>query len=88
MPLAFESFGAVSEDTAKLMAQLMSMAAELTNILYSVLLSNWRKRISTTLQVRNARILIVSAAQILAKGGGRADEAFDGNALLESIHNH
>ena len=43
---------------------------------------------STTLQVQNARILMVSAAQILAKGGGRADEAFDANALLENVHNH
>ena len=70
MPLAFESFGAVSEDTVKLVAQLTSMAAELSNIPYSVLLSYWRKRISTTLQVQNARILMVSAARILAKGGG------------------
>ena len=63
MPLAFESFGAVSEDTVKLMARLASKAAELSNIPYSVLLSYyWRKRISTTLQVQNARILIVSAA--------------------------
>ena len=88
MPLAFESFGAVSEDTVKLMARLASKAAELTNIPYSVLLSYWRKRISTTLQVQNARILMVSAARILARGGGRPDEAFDANALLESVHNH
>jgi hypothetical protein len=87
MPLAFESFGAVSADTAMLIAKLVSKAADLSNIPYSVLLSYWRKRISTTLQVQNARILMLSATRILAKGGG-ADEAFDMNALLESVHNH
>ena len=86
MPLAFESFGAVSADTVTLIAKLVSKAAELSNIPYSVLLSYWRKRISTTLQVQNARILMLSATRILAKSG--ADEAFDMNALLESVHNH
>ena len=88
MLLAFESFGAVSEDTVKLMARLALKAAELSNISYSLLLSYLRKRMSTTLQVQNARILMVSAARILAKVGGRPDEAFDANALLESVHNH
>ncbi len=87
MPLAFESFGAVSDDVVKLMANLVSKAAELTKIPYSVLLSYWRKRISTTLQVQNARILMVSSARILSRGGGRADAAFDCQALLESVHN-
>ena len=40
MPLAFESFGAVSEDVVKLMANLVSKAAEETKkVPYSVLLS-------------------------------------------------
>jgi hypothetical protein len=55
MPLAFESFGAVSEQTVALMANLVSKAAELSMIPYSVLLSYWRKHISTTLQIHNAR---------------------------------
>ena len=87
MPLAFESFGAVSDDVVKLVANLVSKAAELTNIPYSVLLSYWRKRISTTLQVQNARILMLSSARILSRGGGRSDAAFDCQALLESVHN-
>ena len=87
MPLAFESFGAVSEDVVKLMANLVSKAAEVTKVPYSVLLSYWRKRISTTLQVHNARILMLSSAQILSRGSGRREEAFDCQALLESVHN-
>ena len=88
MPLAFESFGAVSEQTVALMANLVSKAAELSMIPYSVLLSYWRKRISTTLQIHNARILMMSTTRILAKNAGRLEEAFDVNALMESVHNN
>jgi hypothetical protein len=51
MPLAFESFGAVSEQTVVLMANLVSKAAELSMIPYSVLLSYWQKRISTIIML-------------------------------------
>ena len=89
MPLAFESFGAVSEQTVALMANLVSKAAELSMIPYSVLLSYYcRKRISTTLQIHNARILMMSTTRILAKNAGRLEEAFDVNALMESVHNN
>jgi hypothetical protein len=78
----------VSEQTVALMANLVSKAAELSMIHYSVLLSYWRKRISTTLQIHNARILMMSTVRILAKNGGRLEEAFDANALMESVHNN
>lgn len=86
MPMAFESFGAASEGSLKLMANLVSRASELTSIPYSVLLSYWRKRISTTLQVQNARIIMEASARLLA-GRGRRDEAFDRDAIMESVHN-
>ena len=87
MPMAFESFGAVSEDVMTVMSQLVCYAAENTSIPYSVLLSYWKKRISTTLQVQNARIIMMASAAILARTG-RRDPAFDCNVLMETIHNY
>ena len=87
MPMAFESFGAASESVMTVLAKLVSQAAECTNIPYSVLLSYWKKRISTTLQMHNSRIIMLASSAILAQSG-RRDPAFDCGVLMESVHNH
>ena len=38
--------------------------------------------------IHNARILMMSTTRILAKNAGRLEEAFDANALMESVHNN
>jgi hypothetical protein len=83
MPLAFESFGAVSERTVALMANV-SKAAELSMIPYSMLLSYWQKRISTTLRSYPHDVYYSDPSQ----ERGRLEEAFDANALMESVHNN
>ena len=86
MPMAFESFGAASDQVMDVMKRLVSRAAESTNIPFSILYSYWKKRFSTTLQVQNTRILLMASTSILAQSG-RREEAFDPDVLLESVHN-
>ena len=85
MPMAFETFGAVSEEAMGVIGRLVTLASNIINIPYSVLFSYWKKRISTTLQVQNARILETAASTILCRAD-RPDEAFDAQALMEQVH--
>lgn len=85
MPMAFETFGAVSEEAMGVIGRLVTLASNITSIPYSVLFSYWKKRISTTLQVQNARILETAASTILSRTD-RQDEAFDAHALMEQVH--
>ena len=87
MPMAFETFGAASEETMGVIGKLVKVASALTAIPYSVLFNYWKKRISTTMQVQNARIL-ATAARIILSRNDRPDEAFDTEALLEQVHVH
>ena len=87
MPMAFETFGAASEETMGVIGNLVKLATALTGIPYSVLFNYWKKRISTTMQVQNARILATAARSILSRND-RPDEAFDTEALLEQVHVH
>ena len=59
MPLAFETFGGSSERFEKLIERLSSKATEFNNIPYPILLSHWKKRISTTLQIGNVSIIYI-----------------------------
>ena len=85
MPMAFETYGAASEEVMGVMAKLVKLAHQATSIPYSVLFSYWKKRISTTLQVQNARIVTRAATKILSRTD-RNDEAFDCDALNEYVH--
>ena len=57
MPLAFEIYGSCSKNFEKLLSKIVHQASQLNHIPYSCLLSYWKKRISTTLQVYNVRII-------------------------------
>ena len=85
MPMVIETFGVASEETMGMLAKLVSRAHEATNVPYSILFTYWMKRISTTLQVHNARIVIGATRKILSRTD-RNDEAFDCDALMEYLH--
>ena len=56
--------------TKKTPIDALHRAASLNNIPYSVLLSYWRRRIATTLQVYNARIINQAYVTLNDYGGG------------------
>ena len=66
MPLVFETFGRVSDDVTKLLKSLVRRASEISHIPYATLLSYWRRRLSTALQVGNAEYLMSAIKRILA----------------------
>ena len=85
MPMAFETFGAVSEEAMGVVAKLVQKVSDVTKIPYSILFNYWKKRLSTTMQVQNARILVNATRDILGRND-RQEEEFDAAALLEHIH--
>ena len=85
MPMAFETFGAVSEEAMGVVAKLVQKASDVTKIPFSILFNYWKKRLSTTMQVQNARILVNATRDILGRND-RQEEEFDAAALLEHIH--
>ena len=59
LPLALESFGLAAKEL-DLISKLVKMASELLHIDSALLLSYWKKRISTTLQVYTAKSILES----------------------------
>ena len=53
-PLSFESFGLAGREVLDLVSSLVKKASESLNIDFALLLSYWKKRMSTTLQVYTA----------------------------------
>jgi hypothetical protein len=64
MPMCFEIHGTTSEDFEKLFAKIVKIAAENREAPYNVLYSYWRKKLSTVLQVYNAKCLITAGQRI------------------------
>ena len=58
LPLAFESYGLASKDVVEVISSLTEKASDLLCIPYALLLSYWKKRISTTLQVGTAKFIV------------------------------
>lgn len=85
MPMAFETFGAVSEEAMGVIAKLVQRASDVTKIPYSILFNYWKKRISSALQVHNARTLVNATRDILGRND-RQEEVFDAAALMERLH--
>ena len=85
MPMAFETFGAASEESMGVIAKLVQRATDVTKIPYPILFNYWKKRIATTLQVQNARTLVTATRDILNRNDHQ-EEAFDAAALLGQIH--
>ena len=84
MPLAFESFGLVSKEVVDLISNLAAKASELSCIRFELVLSYWKKRISTTLQVGTAKFIIDASASS-SKHHHRRLEIED-SVLLETYH--
>ena len=81
MPLAFESFGLASKEVVNLISSLAAKASELSNSPYE--LSDWKKRISTILQVGTAKF-ITNASTCTRKHKRQVD--IEDSVLLESYH--
>jgi hypothetical protein len=82
-PLAFEMFGATSDIFTKLFKNLTRAAADLNDIPYSVMFSYWQRRISTTIQMYNAKIINLSQLK-LSRSNGSREMDFD---LVHAISN-
>ena len=83
MPLAFESYGLVSKDVIDIISSLAEKAAELLCIPYALLLSYWKKRISTTLQVGTAKFIMEASA---CTRHPQRQECIENSVLLEARH--
>ena len=83
MPLAFESYGLASKDVVVIIGSLAGKAADLLCIPYALLLSYWKKRISTTLQVGTARYILEASA---CSRHPQRNQAYVDSVWLESRH--
>jgi hypothetical protein len=70
MPMAIEIYGAASKQVESFIDEVVKKAAEVNVIPHAILLSYWRKRISTTLQFYNARLISQAYLQLNDNGGG------------------
>ena len=82
-PLALESFGLAAKEMLDLISNLVKKASELLHIDFALLLSYWKKRISTTLQVYTAKFILESSA---SKRNPQRRQDIAESALLETYH--
>ena len=82
-PLPFESFGLAGEEVLDLVSSLVKKASESLNIDFALLLSYWKKRMSTTLQVYTAKFIL--EASVSKRNPQRRQDIMD-SALLETYH--
>ena len=82
-PLALESFGLAAKEMLDLISNLVKKASELLHIDFALLLSYWKKRISTTLQVYTAKFILESSA---SKRNPQRRQFVAESALLETYH--
>jgi hypothetical protein len=86
-PLAMEMFGATSDIFLKFLKALAKEAAEINDTPYCTTFSYWQKRISTTLQRYNAKVLQQSQYKIARVTGLLHDDHTDLNsAILNDRH--
>ena len=87
MPLVFETFGRTSEDVSKLVKDLVRRAAGISHFPYALLLSYWKKRLSTALQVGNAEFLLSAIKRILAStsSSNTSGRDFNSAAMEDSL---
>ena len=84
MPLAFESFGLASIEVVNLISSLAEKSSELNGIPFELILSYWKKRISTTLQVGTAKFIMDASASCTKNPQRRME--IEESALLETYH--
>ena len=81
--LPFESFGFAGKEVLDLMSSLAKKVSESLNSDFALLLSYWKKRISTTLQVYTAKFIL--EASVSKRNPQRRQNIVD-SALLETYH--
>ena len=82
-PLPFESFGFAGKEVLDLVSSLVKKASESLNIDFASLLSYWKKRMSTTLQVYTAKFILETS--VSKRNPQRRQDIVD-SALLETYH--
>jgi hypothetical protein len=90
-PLTFEMHGATSETFIKFFKTLVKSAADVNNMHYCVMYNYWQKRISTTMQRFNAKIINMSQKKISRVTGMLRTGDVDLNDVIENerhVHNH
>ena len=85
MPLAFESFGLTSKEVLNLISKLAEKSSELSSIPFELVLSYWKKRISTTLQVGTAKFIMDASATCIRIPQRKRME-IEESVLLETYH--
>ena len=83
IPLAFETYGATSTRVDNFIKDVVSRAAEINHIPYSVLLNYWKKRLSVSLQIGNINILSLAYRRLFNYGGGNLDRDITTERILE-----
>ena len=87
MPLALESHGAVSDTFLKFFKKLANAAAEVNEIPYCIMVNYWQKRMSTTLQKYNSKIMQYASLKIAKKTGRlREDDIVHLNTVQQAEH--
>ena len=84
LPLAFESFGLASKEVVTIISNLAQKAAELSGVPYACLLSYWKKRISTTLQIGTAKFIVEASSSCSRLSHSKQD--LEDSAMLEARH--
>ena len=88
-PLALEMHGATSATFTKFLKELTSAAAKENDIPYGIMYSYWQRRISTTLQKYNAKVLQSANNKIAHATGQMRDGDLDLNDhVLNERHIH
>ena len=64
MPFLLEVHGAIADDALKFIKKLASAIAELHDIPYCIMFSYWQRRISTSLQRANAKLMYLAQCKI------------------------
>ena len=85
MPLAFEMHGAISDSFTKFFKKLIKSAAEVNDIHYCIMFSYWQKRMSTTMQKYNAKILHLSQNKIARVTGLLRNGDIDLNDAITNV---
>ena len=83
LAFAFESFGLASKGVVDVVSSLAAKGLELLCIPYALLLSYWKKRISTTLQVGTAKYVMEASA---CSRHPQRHQAYENSVWLESRH--
>ena len=89
LPLTFEMLGQTSDLFAKFFKKLIAIAADVNNADYATQYSYWQKRLSTTMQKYNAKILHMSQNKIARASGLLRNGDLDLHDIIENeLHVH